>query len=139
MKRFVLLLGILLAVMWGHYAQAQPGGGGWSGNRRGSGGGPSLDIASEWALLTFELKVSGDSGRALKMAFQDAWDRRRALADSMRAGGDREVFMEGMMILQGELAGEIVNILDADQLASFNDLKQRRTATNRGGGGGRRR
>ena len=91
------------------------------------------------ALLTFELKVSGDSGRALKMAFQDAWDRRRALADSMRAGGDREAFMEGMMILQGELAGEIVNILDADQLASFNELKQRRTATNRGGGGGRRR
>ena len=139
MKRFVLLLGILLAVMWGHYAQAQPGGGGWSGNRRGSGGGPSLDIASDWALLTFELKVSGDSGRALKMAFQDAWDRSRALADSMRAGGAREAFMEGMMILRGELAGEIVNILDADQLASFNDLKQRRTATYRGGGGGRRR
>ena len=61
------------------------------------------------------------------------------LADSMRAGGDREAFMESMMILQGELAGEIVNMLDADQLASFNELKQRRTATNRGGGGGRRR
>ena len=103
------------------------------------GGGPSLDIASDWALLTFELKVSGDSGRALKMALQDGCGRRRGLADWMRAGGDRGVFMEGMMMRQGVLAGEIVNMLDADQLASFNELRRRRTATNRGGGGGRQR
>ena len=81
MKKFAIIL-VLAVLSFAAYVQAQPG---WGGGGRRGGGGPSLTIERDWALISFDLKVRGDNFRALKLAYQDAWDERKELIEAAQS------------------------------------------------------
>ena len=129
MKKIAIVL-VLVALSFAAYIEAQPG-------RRGSGGGgPSLTIERDWALICFAVKVRGDNLRALKLAYQDAWDQRSELMKGMSAGGDRTAMGEAMGKIQAMLDTSVQNIMTQEQMSLFEALR------NQGGGrsgGGRGR
>ncbi len=128
MKKIAIVL-VLVALSFAAYTQAQPG-------RRGSGGGgSSLTIERDWALICFAVKVRGDNLRALQLAYQDAWDQRSELMKGMSAG-DRAAMGEAMGKIQAMLDTSVQNIMTQEQMSLFESLR------NQGGGrsgGGRGR
>ena len=125
MKKIAVVL-VLVALSFAAYTQAQPG-------RRG-GGGPSLTIERDWALVCFAVKVRGDNLRALQLAYQDAWDQRSELMKGMSAG-DRAAMGEAMGKIQVTLDTSVRNILTQEQMNLFESLRNQGGGRSGGGGG----
>ena len=127
MKKIAVVL-VLVALSFAAYTQAQPG------RRGGGGGGPSLTIERDWALVCFAVKVRGDNLRALQLAYQDAWDQRSELMKGMSAG-DRAAMGEAMGKIQVTLDTSVRNILTQEQMNLFESLRNRGGGRSGGGGG----
>ena len=126
MKKIAVVL-VLVALSFAAYTQAQPG-------RRG-GGGSSLTIERDWALICFAVKVRGDNLRALQLAYQDAWDQRSELMKGMSASGDRAAMGEEMGKIQAMIDTSVRNILTQEQMSLFESLRNQGGGRSGGGGG----
>ena len=124
MKKIAVVL-VLVALSFAAYTQAQPG------RRGGGGGGPSLAIERDWALICFAVKVRGDNLRALQLAYQDAWDQRSELMKGMSTSGDRTAMGE----IQAMIDTSVRNILTQEQMDLFESLRNQGGGRSGGGGG----
>lgn len=131
--RKIALLCIFLLIGTFVYLQAQPG-------RRGRGGGGNTNAGLErdWALVSFELQITGEQYNNLRGTFQTAYNTRRDIMKQISAAGrdtqKTTKLMEEITQVQSNLEKRYSSLLTPNQLKRFTELR----SSGRGGGRGRR-
>jgi len=111
------------------YLQAQPRG------ARGRGeGAPTSSLERDWAVVCFELQITGEQFNNVRGAFQKAYYSRQRVMKQMRSGGRNqgEKLREELTQIQADLEKSYSLLFTKEQLARLNELKAA------SGGGGRR-
>lgn len=151
-KRLVLIISLLL-VFSALFAvqkltQAQPPGG--PGGPGGMGSPPAgmmvmqiLPLESQWAQISFGMDVSDDALIKVRKAFQDTWNKRKAIMDKAQNVGDdadaRRAMRTDLENLKKELDTKLKGILTTKQLeelAKWEKENQSRFQMRRQGTGG---
>lgn len=118
----VLVLGTLVLV------QAQRGG----SRGRGGGAGAGAALERDWALVCFELYVTGEQFDSVRSAFTKAYGDRKRVMDRMSSGeGDAQAMATEIAQIQKDLEGKYAMLFTKQQLERLNKLK----TPSRGGGG----
>lgn len=132
MRRIVLLSAVLVLVLGSVvYVQAQRGG----SRGRGGGSGAGAALERDWALICFEMYITGEQFENVRTAFNRAYGKRKKVMERMRSGeGDAEQMGVEIAQIQKDLEGEYALLFNKQQLERLNKLK----APARGGGGRRR-
>lgn len=127
-----ILLGAVLALVLGSlvYVEAQRGRG-----RGGGGGGAQFALERDWALICFELYVTGDQLERARTAFIKAYGERKKAMEGMGSEeGGAEPVQAAVTRIQQELEGKYASLFSKRQLEHLNRVK-----ASSGGGGGRGR
>lgn len=128
--RRIVLLGVVLVLSTLVYVEAQRGG------PRGRGGGGGATLERDWALVCFELYITGDQFDSVRSAFLKAYGERKKVMEGARTrGGDAQQTGTEMAQIQKDLEAKYATLFTKQQLELLNQLK----SSPRGGGGGRRR
>ena len=156
MKRRLFLISVSLVLIFvamsafQQWTQAQAPTQG-SANRGGGQGGPPsgmmmmqiLPLEMEWTQISFSMNVADDVLIKARKAFQDTWNKRKAIMDKADPNGDdentRRAMRDGLTKLKTELNTKIKAILTPKQmedLAKWEKENQNRARQRQAGGSG---
>ena len=119
--RRIVLLGAVLVLGSLVYVQAQRGG------SRGRGGGSAGSaLERDWALVCFELYITGDQFESVRGAFMNAYGERKKVMSRMRSGGGGPQQMrEEIAQIQKDLEKQYAMLFSKEQLEQLKNLKAR--------------
>ena len=158
MKRRLFLISASLILIFvamfafQQWTQAQAPAQGGANRGSGQGGTPSgmmmmqlLPLEMEWTQISFSMNVSDDVLIKARKAFQDTWNKRKAIMDKADPNGDdenaRRAMRDGLTKLKTELNTKLKAILTPKQMEDLakwekenqNRFRQRQAGSTGGG------
>ncbi len=93
----------------------------------------SMDPEQRMEMLKQELELTEDQVTAVETIFAEQDERRRELFEGLRE--DRRAMREQMRAFQGEMDKELAEVLTAEQMQKFQELREQMRQQFRQGGG----